>query len=122
MKKNTLRDFLTKILTASNLTQEIRSEALQLRDTLDELVKKQKNVTVVDFDIAHTVEYDGNTYAWDAVEQCYDEARGNKQYAGKIAFIKELRNRFRIGLKEAKEFSDYLGTSHNYLYQIGNHW
>jgi hypothetical protein len=42
-----IRNFLSKVLVAENISSELRKEALQLRDTIDLCSKLRKNVGVI---------------------------------------------------------------------------
>ena len=82
-----LHQFLTKVVLADGISQELRQEALMLRDSINEDC---------------TITYQDKVYSKVQIDQCF---LGTTKA---ITFIKNLRSVFKMGLKEAKDLSDYL--------------
>ena len=82
-----LHQFLTKVVLADGISQELRHEALMLRDSMNEDC---------------TITYQDKVYSKVQIDQCF---LGTTK---PITFIKNLRSVFKMGLVEAKQFSDHL--------------
>ena len=109
------KDFLSKIVTAQSITQELREEALRLRDIADISIKK--NVWVIGFFEGDTyVTVDDVEYQLDRIEIAATRARRNDGTMGKVQFIKEIRAVFSIGVRESLHIADELGRQGRYTY------
>ena len=91
-----LYQFLTKVVLDDNTSPEIRKEALEFRDKLP---------------TDETIEIEGVIYRKFVLDKCYMGT------TNPIQFIKNLRNEYKITLKEAKQLSDHLRHNHNYNYK-----
>jgi len=115
MEKNVLKGFFEKVITSQSITEDMRKEALELRDTLI-LVGNKKKVAVIDvFNNGQLIAFKGIDYVLSDLEEC--ASRAMNEGLGKIAFIKEIRSMFGIGLKDAKEFSELLAVKGYFTYR-----
>ena len=113
MKSKVIK-FLDKLLADNNVSSDVHNDALKLYEDLGPYEK-------VDIEVFHIVPpmsckpkflHKDTIYYYNEsdVETCKQNAieMSNNNNLGKIRFIKALREHYRIGLREAKEFSDWL--------------
>lgn len=109
MKNNPLRNFLSKVLTSQEMTEELRKEALEFRDSLDTLSRIKSNVAVVDLCYEENVSFGGVNYSLNTLKECAEKAKTHpEEILGKIAFIQQIRREYGMGLKDSKDLSDHL--------------
>jgi len=108
-----IKELLEKILISeAPIPSDIRKDALALYNVA------RKNVGVV-MDLSN-VEFRERTYEMGTLAQCYEESKTNG-VPSRIQFIKNLRSRhdhYGIGLKEAKELSDYLMLHNHFSFPV----
>jgi hypothetical protein len=113
MKSKVIK-FLDKLLADNNVSEDIYNDALKLYNDLGPYKK-------VDIEVFHIVPpisckpkflHKDTVYCYNEsdVETCKQNAieMSSNRNLGKIRFIKALRAHYGIGLKEAKDFSDWL--------------
>jgi len=114
MKSKVIK-FLDKLLADNNVSEDIYNDALELYNDLGPYEKVNIEVHYIVPPISckpkflhkDTIYY----YNESDVEKCKQDAiemSPNNRSLGKIRFIKALRAHYGIGLREAKDFSDWL--------------
>jgi hypothetical protein len=111
-----MKSFLSKLLTTQSITKEIREEALLLRDSID--LAEKTDVTQDDesrfpYDFPYEGIFNGRghtIFSLVDIKKIHNKALSESHPVnpGKIAFIKALRAHYKCGLKDAKEFAEWL--------------
>ena len=89
-----VRKILNTILTSDSITKDMREEALRLHDSFE---KTYKDAFL----------FNDRYYYYSDIQMCYDNSH-TKDGSKKLAMMKELRNRFSLGVKDAKDLANAL--------------
>lgn len=104
---NSIREFLNQILIAEVITSDIRKNALNLRDDIEN--SNFDFSEVYNCDDKKSFKFGGFKYYINDLKDCYRDAMTeNNKSAKKVLFVKQLVSFYGLTFNGAKDLSDFL--------------